>query len=79
MDKEEIRRMRNVSGNVCSDDPLVSFFYVLIRNGCPVHVIEEALFEMTNEKSLYTNGWLAKYSADIAKRFQQKLNHNEHR
>lgn len=79
MDKEEIRRMRNASGNVCSDSPLVSFFYVLIRNGCPIHVVEDALSEITTERTLYTNGWLAKYSADIAKRFQQKIKINEYR
>jgi len=66
MSIERINELRDASGRVFSADPLVSFLYTLIRNGCPVGVVEEALHETTSESTLYTNGWLAKYAENAA-------------
>lgn len=65
-------RMRAASGEVKSNDPLVAFLYVVLRDGCPAGVMENALAQMHGSESLYTNGWLAKYAKDIAHRLKEK-------
>lgn len=69
MDVEEIKAMRERSGRVQIDSKLVSFLYQLMRDHVTPGVIEEVLNDSVHESDVvYTNGWLAKYAEDIAKR-----------
>ena len=70
MDNDENVRMREASGEFKSKDPMVSFVYVVLRDGCPPEVMESALIQMHSEECLYTNGWLARYAEDIAGRLR---------
>lgn len=58
------------SGKITSSDPLVSFLYVVMRNGCPTGVVEQAMMEMSDEEIQYTNGYLAEYSKYIASKMR---------
>jgi hypothetical protein len=69
------RRMRKASGRVNIDSKLVSFLYLLLRDEVTPGYVEELLRKMTNSETgeldvenQYTNGWLALYAQDIAKR-----------
>lgn len=68
---EEIERMRNASGRVQSDDPLVRFLYLLARDELPSGKIERLLDEAVfghRGKVIFTNGWLAEWAVDAAAR-----------
>lgn len=58
------------SGSVTSDDPLVSFFYVLIRDHVTPGIIEEVIkrARVDGGENEFSNGWLATYAKDIASR-----------
>ena len=60
------------SGEVTSDDPLVSFLYVLMRDYLPVGIAER-LVEMHSyeETTSFTNGYLADYAKDLATRLKK--------
>ena len=60
------------SGDVTSDDPLVSFLYVLMRDYLPVGIAER-LVEMHSyeETTSFTNGYLANYAKDLATRLKK--------
>ena len=73
MKDKNIERMREASGKFESDDILTDFFYVLLRNGCPIGVIEEALEEASDKPTVFTNGWLGEYAQYIAKRFREQF------
>ena len=66
-----INDMRIASGQFTSNDPLVSFFYNLLRDGCPPSIIEESLKQMNSNPCFYTNGWLGQYAEYIAKRLRE--------
>lgn len=69
MDSKEIEAMRERSGTVRIDSKLVSFLYQLMRDHVPPGVVEEVLNDSVHHSDIvYTNGWLAKYAEDIAKR-----------
>lgn len=68
-------KIRARSGFVDSDDPLVSFLYVLIRDDVVPGRIEE-IMKMSmppapDEKTEFSNGWLASYAKDIAARLKK--------
>lgn len=65
-----ITRMRRVSGHVTSKSKLVSFLYILMRDHLPCGTVETMVSEEKNQKSLYTNGWLATYAKDLARRLK---------
>lgn len=66
--------MRKRSGNINYKDKLTAFLYVLMRDSITPGRIEEIMINhIDEEEQQYTNGWLAKYANDIAKR----LNNNE--
>lgn len=70
---DENKEMRERSGHVTSDDPLVSFLYLLARDKLPVGSIERLLQEVAqdNAKTItYTNGWLAAWAQNAAQRLQ---------
>ncbi len=71
--------MRERSGEVDSNDPLVAFLYVLMRDHLtPGNVEQIMLGHVTGNESQFTNGWLATYAADVAARlmtFDDRLPH----
>jgi hypothetical protein len=69
MKSQYIVEMRDRSGSVASEDPLVSFLYVLMRDVAPPGVIEELVG--SRELTIFTNGWLANYAKDIAERLRK--------
>lgn len=60
------------SGRVAGHNRLVSFLYLLIRDKLPAGTVEEVVRELNHpgEEARYSNGWLATYAEDIAKRIQ---------
>ena len=69
--QEEMKRMRERTGNVADSSKLVSFFYELLRDHLPVGEVERLVLNVTNPKAsscVYTNGYLAKYAQDIVQR-----------
>ncbi len=69
----EIDKMRERSGFVTIDCKLTSFLYTLIRDYVQPGDIENIMLNhISDEPTLYTNGWLAKYAEDIANRLKQK-------
>jgi len=67
---EEIRER---SGEVNSEDPLVSFLYILMRDHLPTGVVEGIMKDHVPDQVVkFTNGWLANYAKDIAERLKEK-------
>lgn len=64
--------LKERSGEVTSDDPLVAFLYVLMRDYLPVGIAER-LVEMHSyeETTSFTNGYLANYAKDLATRLRK--------
>lgn len=64
---EELKKR---SGNVASQDPLVSLLYSLMRDYCAPGVIENLVreIEMCHSTTVYSNGWLANYAKDLVNR-----------
>lgn len=63
-----VGRMRDVSGSIKSDDPLVIFLYELARDHITTGVID-GLIDIDGETSVtFTNGWLAEWAKDASKR-----------
>jgi len=67
--KEE---MLNRTGNVSSEDPLVGFLYILMRDHILPGDLEKIMLEHVTPsygcEASYTNGFLARYAKDIAER-----------
>lgn len=68
------KRIRNNSGMIDIDSRLTGFLYLLMRDKLATGEVEDLMQKMTSEDgfvdphSVYTNGWLALYAADIADR-----------
>ena len=55
--------MRLESGSVNSDDIMVSFMYILMRDHLPPGIIENIIVNHCFTKETeFTNGWLAQYA-----------------
>lgn len=70
---KECQRMREKSGNISSDSKLVKFIYILARDYLTTGQIEMLIEEHVSnhyKETYYTNGWLAEWSKDVAKRLQ---------
>ena len=65
--------VREASGQVTLRDAFASFLYVVMRDGCPTGVVEEALSQTTKKPVLYSNGWLARYCENVSERLRDKL------
>ena len=75
-------KMRELSGNVKSSDPLVDILYTLMRDG---HVSPSNLEIVVRERNdsvkkagvngslevLFTNGWLANYAINLSDRIRE--------
>lgn len=73
-EKDFLENMRNRSGRVTSRDPLVEFFYLLIRDEVPLHKVEDIVREIEkniDEDVLFTNGWMANYAKDVVVRIRE--------
>jgi len=65
--------IRKDSGEVYSDDRLVSFLYILMRDFLPAGEVEGILLSHCKDsKSDFTNGWLANYAKNIAKYLKEE-------
>jgi hypothetical protein len=66
--------IRERSGQIDSGDPLVSFLYVLMRDHLPTGVVAELVTSCEllgdDHQAQLSNGWLAEYAKDLAKRLQ---------
>ena len=65
--------LRSRSGNYTSNDPLICFLYVLMRDHTTSGNIEEILnFNLPpdGEYTDFTNGYLAQHAMDIADRLR---------
>jgi len=66
--------LREDSGSVDSDDPLLSMFYSLLRDHVQPGDVEGVVLEIEeaiargDKVTRYTNGWLAKYAENLANR-----------
>lgn len=64
--------LRKRSGEVESQDPLVSFLYELMRDHVQPGTVESIMKNTpTNTLTKFTNGWLAKYAEDVASRLRK--------
>lgn len=63
-------RMRVASGSVNSNNKLVAFLYLLIRDHLPSGIVEEIALNIDNTSFDFTNGWLAEHAKDLAKRLK---------
>lgn len=68
MSSEETNALRERSGTVRINSKLVSFLYELMRDHVPPGVVEELVQDSFDPDVTYTNGWLATYAEDLAKR-----------
>ena len=59
--------MKERSGQVSSTSKLVMFIYILGRDYLTLGEIEEIMLDMSEEKVIFSNGWLAEYANDVAK------------
>jgi hypothetical protein len=68
---EENKRMRKRSGEVrIKNSRLTSFLYGLLRDHLPSADVEQLVRDSKDKDVTYTNGWLARYAQDLAKRLQ---------
>jgi hypothetical protein len=68
-------RLHAHSGFVNSDDPLVFFLYILLRDHLPVSVVEGIMqnhVEVEEKDSEFCDGFLAAYAAKLAQRIHPK-------
>ncbi len=75
MFEKQFKKMREESGGFQSEDPIVSLFYIMMRDGIvSPGELERLVCELENEHeddrsiSIYTNGWLAKYAQYLSSR-----------
>ena len=61
------------SGNITSDDPLVSFLYELIRDHLPAGEVQRIVNNsQATRPTLFCNGWLVKYAEYLAAKLNKK-------
>lgn len=72
MYKKYMKEMRERTGSVTSRDPLVTFFYVLMRDELTPGKIEGLIMKecLNGEEIQFTNGHLANYAKDLADKFR---------
>lgn len=74
---EQEKTMRLRSGQVSSDDSLVLFLYVIMRDILTPGRVEEIMQQHVESPSReeiveFSNGWLAKHAMDLAERLRKK-------
>ena len=71
--QEEKTQLKKRSGSIGSTSKLVSFLYELMRDEVPAGIVERILNNSTGPESehcTFTNGYLAQYAIDVAKRLE---------
>lgn len=63
--------IRERSGHMDSDDPLVQFLYLVLRDKILPADIEEIMKQIPDGQTEFSNGWLAMYAIDIARRLKK--------
>lgn len=66
-----VERLRKKSGEINSKNNLACFLYLLMRDEIVPGKVEELVLKIEDnngEMVEYTNGWLAKYAINLAKR-----------
>lgn len=66
-----MNKLRERSGCIISDDPLVSFLYELMRDYLTPGTIEEMMLDIDKVPVAFSNGWLASYAIDLANRLRK--------
>lgn len=66
----DIKEMREASGNVKIRSQLVSFLYELMRDHLTPGEVEGLVQRSQVSEVTYTNGWLARYAEHIASRLK---------
>lgn len=76
MNKKLNDELRERSGTVTDDRPLVEFIYGLIRDHLSAGQVEDLIRQLTAPQKtvVYTNGFIAKYAQDVANRLAPELN-----
>lgn len=65
--------LRERPGTIKINSRLISFLYQLMRDNVPVGTIEQVTQDSEDHlEVVFTNGWLAKYAEDVAKRLEGK-------
>lgn len=68
-------RLRNDTDYTSSNDPIVSFLYLLMRDHLPLGVVAKILSDSCiNEECVFTNGYLAEYAKWAAKQLRGNNN-----
>ena len=71
MNQNETDALRARSGTVRFNSKLISFLYTLLRDHVSPGDVEKLVREACSEPDvIYTNGWLALYAEDLAKRLE---------
>ena len=67
------KELRGDSGRVTSEDPLVCFLYLLMRDSLPSGVVTAKVIEALNSDDvIYTNGYLADFSKYLASELKKR-------
>jgi len=67
---EHNSELRLRSGEVNVNDRLTSFLYELMRDHLDAGTVEKLVRDSQDPDVAYTNGWLAQYAEDLAKRLR---------
>ncbi len=76
----KVKELRDASGKIESNNPIVEFLYELMRDHLPVGIVEELVLNIEKHReddnvddnyTLYTNGFLAKYALNLAERLKK--------
>jgi hypothetical protein len=72
--KPDQQALYDASGNVRSDDPLVAFLYLLMRDEMPVGRVDRLVIEVARHDGFdFTNG-LAQHARHLADELRRKAN-----
>ena len=68
--EERFAELRKASGDIKSNDQLVSFLYELMRDYVPCGTVERIAQGCSYKEYSFTNGFLASYAKNIAKKLR---------
>jgi hypothetical protein len=74
------RTIHKRSGSVSSDNTLVAFFYLLMRDVVPSGKLEDIMHDLQSGDPAsfsFSNGWLATYAQDLVARLTGKTNETD--
>lgn len=78
MSDEYNNDLREKSGTIKSNDPLVCFLYLLMRDHVPVGTITKIVTaSIEDEEMVYTNGFLANFAKYTAEQLDAEYSNKE--